>query len=135
MEVYRDKYRIIEFETTTQILRVVWFETSEEMTEEEYIRFSHETPSYVEQYNARKIIMNTENFKFVVVPEIQNNLNKEVIPRYLKAGVSKFAFILPSEIFAQVSLQQAIDDSSNAVKQGIRYFGDEKTARTWLLDN
>ncbi len=68
MEIYRDKYRIIEFETDTQILRVVWFETSEEMTEEEYIRLSHETPSYVEQHNAKKVIMNTENFKFVVVP-------------------------------------------------------------------
>jgi hypothetical protein len=134
MEIYRDKYRIIDFEETTQILRVVWFESSEEMTEEEYIRFSHETPSYVEKYNANKVIMNTENFKFVVVPEIQNNLNKEVIPRYLKAGVSRFAFILPSEIFAQVSIQQAIDDSSSAVKQGIRYFGDEQTAYAWLLE-
>jgi hypothetical protein len=133
MEIIQEKYRKLVYEPSLELLSIIWFENSFSMTEDEYISISHTTPIIAENFKAKRILMDTKDFKFVVVPEIQDALNKEVIPHYLKLGIERFAFVVPLDIFVQVALQQAIDDSTDIVKQRIKYFDDQDIARKWLI--
>lgn len=132
MEIYRDRFRSVSFEKNNKILYVEWFPESEHITDEEYLDASRKTPEFALQNKAIGILMNTLNFRFVVVPEIQKKLNEEVIPQYLKNGVKKFAMLIPQQLFSQISIEQAVDYSSNEVKQNVRYFDSEEKAEKWL---
>ncbi len=134
MEIIHEKYRKLVFEPSLELLSIIWFENSFSMTEDEYTGFSRTTPLIAGNFKAKKILMNMKDFKFVVVPEIQDALNKEVIPLYLKLGIERFAFVVPLDIFVQVALQQAIDDSNDYVRKQIKYFDDDETARKWLIE-
>ncbi len=59
---------------------------------------------------------------------------KDWFPRMFAAGLTRFAWIMPAALFAELSMQRALQEISpdNGV---IRKFGDIEEARQWLISS
>ena len=134
MELYKDKYRTVTFERDTKILHQVWHNATEDMNVDEYKEASVSIAQAVKDNGASYILNNAIESLFVVTPEIQDWINKNIVPKLLQNGLQKYAILLPSELFSQVSVEQIVDDSATTTQNKISYFDDEAKARKWLLN-
>ena len=132
MQVYKDQYRTVNFEADTGFLHQKWFKATKDMTEEEYKKASVSVPQLAGEYGAKKILINAIDSLFPVSPKLQDWVNENTIPQYLRVGIEKVAILLPKEFFAQVSVEQIVDDSITVAQKKIQYFKNESQARKWL---
>lgn len=134
MEILKDRYKLIRFEPETGILYQEWFNTTEFMFEQDYKQASVNLPEIAEKNGAKKVLINAINSMYIVDPQIQDWVNENTVPKYLKAGVLKLAILSPIDLFTQVSVEQIIEDSIDKAKSRIKYFDNEKEAREWLME-
>lgn len=79
------------------------------------------------------MIVNGLNFGFTISPELQSWIDLEITPGYISAGLDKMAIILPATIFAQVSVEQLIDEE-NTSQISTNYFDNEEDAFKWIKE-
>lgn len=58
-------------------------------------------------------------------------MSKEILKKYCEMGIKKIAFIISDDLVAQVSIEQAIQESKDTDTL-IKYFGTEEKAQRWL---
>lgn len=75
-------------------------------------------------------LIDTKQLAFTIEPKVQEWMNTEIFPRF--EGISKkVAFLIPSDLFAQVSIEQTMSEEESKKYQSA--FFDEKTeALKWL---
>lgn len=79
------------------------------------------------------ILVDTRNFNLTINPETQKWYDDKIVPKHLEAGIQKMAFLLPEEIFTQVSIEQTMDED-NAKAQETQYFDTYEEAESWLIN-
>ncbi|EAY26314.1 hypothetical protein M23134_01637 [Microscilla marina ATCC 23134] len=82
-------------------------------------------------HKPQRILIDSSNFNFVIAPELQEWFDNEVFIIYPKANVKRKAFLVTSDIFAQVSLQQHINDAKHQTFESA-FFDSEEQAMSWL---
>lgn len=88
-----------------------------------------------ETYNPKGFLFHSKNFEFTISPEIQKWIDEKIFPRYIKAGVKKFAYIMSSDMVAQLSIEQTMEEQQASQGFQTNYFDNEADARKWLLDS
>ncbi len=135
MTVYKDKYREVKFDTISKTLYQTWYKETEYMTDAEYKETSTSLFELLKTHGAEKILIDAKDLLYMVSVETQDWLNKNILPKYLQAGIQKIAIILPKAMFQQVSVQQTVKDNTGTVaEQKIRMFGDKINAEDWILN-
>jgi len=76
------------------------------------------------------ILADARQFNFGIVPETQIWVNDNVIGFYPAQGVAKLGFLVSPDLFTQVSIEQTIDEKTQAFQ--VRYFKDKSEAIQWL---
>lgn len=133
MEMLRSsKFIDIEFDSIKKMYKITWKSTTEDMTDEE---FKEEMLAYSNFFDlgGHHVLHDMVNMNFSIVPELQEWLDKNINTKGVKAGVQNAAFILSSDIFSSVSVQQT-NEELNAKKIPMQYFDDEAEAKKWLLN-
>ena len=133
MIIFENKYSVIGFEKEYSLITVEMLPATEDMTVAEFKDYGLKFLEIMEKYRPEKELYNTLKMKFLVVPEIQKwiaeNINNKV-----GAIIKKVATIMPAEFFANVSIEQTLDESdAKAVAQ--KFFDNVQDARKWLLEN
>lgn len=85
------------------------------------------------ELEAKGILVDTRKFNMTIPPEVQKWYDDEIVPKHLEAGIKKMAFLLPEEIFAQVSIEQTMDEDK-AQEQQTEYFESYEEAEKWLQE-
>jgi hypothetical protein len=76
--------------------------------------------------------VNLAELKFALTPETQEWADG-LFPRILNAGVKKIAFIISSDVFAQISVEQLMEEKNvKTANFEIHYFDNEKDALKWF---
>jgi hypothetical protein len=67
----------------------------------------------------------------VLNPKDQDRASREWLPRALKAGLKRFAIVLPASVVAEMNIRDHLDKASDA---GLRvaYFATPEQAREWF---
>lgn len=86
----------------------------------------------VEEHQPTGFLVDSRLGHVVMTPEIQAWHDREMVKRYILAGVQKIAFILPTDIFQAVSIEQAFSEDMASSTLDTRYFEDIEAARIWL---
>lgn len=131
MELYKSEYQIIEFFEEENVLKKQWFPKTEDM---EPLKFKEEVlkiAEYIEKVKPLRILDITLDFKFPIVPELQTWVDEDVFPRFLAAGLKRYALLMSSEIVAQFSIEQTMEEGKGNEFQ-TKYFDDEEKALAWL---
>jgi hypothetical protein len=94
---------------------------------------------YLEQlqiHKPKKLLIDSRVAEYVVTPEDQDWINENVYPQTAQAGVRKLAFLIGTDLFMSLSLEQVAEDSqkNEAVKSAIeqRFFDNYQSALEWL---
>ncbi len=132
-ELYKSDYLIVKHETDNNILESEWFFSSINLSPETLKREMKNRMNYIENLRPKGILVNARNFFYKLSPAIQEWMNKEILKKYYEAGVEKMAFIISNDLIAQVSIEQAIQESDDTNTK-IKYFDKIERARKWLKD-
>ncbi|WP_299460084.1 hypothetical protein [uncultured Microscilla sp.] len=84
------------------------------------------------EHDAKGILVNTLKFDFPISPELQQWYNENIVPMHLSAGITRMAFLLPDDFYAQLSIEQTMAEQQ-AKAQVTQYFNDYAEAEQWLI--
>ena len=130
MKAYQSNYQSIFFFVEKKLLQKEWFATTENMNQEEFKAEVEKIAEVQEKHKAVKFHDNTTLFAFPISPKLQTWVNEEIFPRFIKAGLQKYAIIVSQEMIAQLSIEQTMEETN--AKFQVRYFDDPAKAHEWL---
>lgn len=87
----------------------------------------------LKQHKAGKILNDTSQLEIVSI-ENQDWTQEVWFPEAGKLGLKHFAFLMPSDIFGQVSAQQANEKAESEGAIRIKYFDSKDEAVEWLVN-
>jgi len=88
----------------------------------------------VKNHKPASIMVQAQKMGFITSPEVQEWIDSEISPSFLENGVTKFAYIMPTDIFQQVAIEQMMDEK-NSKNFGTRFFDNEEEGYKWLVSN
>lgn len=130
MEVYKNDYWTISHKD--DLLTPIWNNNSANMTEDLYKSEMENYVELVEKYQPKQLLIDCKEFNFPITPNIQEWIDNKIFPRVLLVGVKYVAIVIPSELIANLSVQQAMEEPEGA-KFATRYFDNREDGTQWLL--
>jgi len=131
-KIYETKFNIIYFDSEKELLKMVRYDATRDMSEHDYKTDMLKLKDLVIEKNAKYALIDNRELHFVLSPDVQDWANKEVVAPAFQHFLGKVAFIEGANLFANISSQQAIED--NEEKQAhFRFFDNEEEAMKWLL--
>jgi len=86
----------------------------------------------LQQHSCSRLLADCRRQK-VLNPKDQDRANREWLPRALKAGLKRFAIVMPASVVADMNLRDSLDKVSGAALQ-VGYFATVEEAREWAAD-
>jgi hypothetical protein len=133
MKLYETEFINISFEEKKSVIKFTWTpETgSERFFDAEFTRELRAECECVEKVKARFILIDAREFMYPISPDVQSWIENEVYPRWAKAGAKKIAVLLPKDLIAQISVEQAIEENKEEAMTSA-FFGEPEAGYAWL---
>ncbi|MCC5946208.1 MAG: hypothetical protein JJT94_14855 [Bernardetiaceae bacterium] len=129
-----NKYWTIQYDEANQIILCEWKAEAEELNDELFKSEMRGYADIVEKYRAPKLLLNTRIGSYALAPDIQEWVATEIAPRTMGAGQRKMAIILSDNLFAQVSVEQMLEEGDMPTLMQ-QYFDDKEEAFAWLCED
>jgi hypothetical protein len=132
-QVYHSKYVSYEFDEKNSILIETW--TSEHLSNAIFKEEQMHKKELLETYRPTHILDDISQTDFSIDPELQEWTEQLFVPVFAEIGVTKYAIVLPTSLFGQVSMEQTVDEVKEQ-HDGIefKYFDSEPEAENWLKE-
>lgn len=132
-KVYESIYQKSYFDEKNSLLTHRWKPASINLTVEECKKELLQQVHLIEELHPKISIADTTSFFFTISIELQEWVDQEIVPRAIKAGLKKMAFLMSKEFIAQFSMEQTLNEQ-NAQKFISAFFATEDEALEWLGD-
>ncbi len=132
MQLYISKFVEISLSDSNLIIINDWFDTTMEMTDEQYQNEMLKFAELAVLHNPKYHLIKSINFLYAISLEMQDWTNNTIFPQLQEAGIKKIAFLVSAELIAQLSIEQTLEES-NASAFEVKYFDVEDDAKNWLL--
>lgn len=133
MEVYRNKFCSIVYNSTSSIVELHWAASSCKITVEDYKNELSIYANFIEKYKPKKVLFNAQKLNYIILPEVQTWISKNVNPK-MNNCVEKMSLTMSENYITQLSLQQMLDDDVNSVYSKCLFTSPRK-AIEWLLND
>jgi hypothetical protein len=131
MEVLNDEYMCIQYGQERNILEIVWKPTTEKFSDTTFKTEFEGLTKMVLKYSPKVVLFDNRKFNFAMSPEIQAWTSQTFpVPAY-ECGVRKIAFLVGTDIFAQISVENSVDLGPKD-KIETQYFDHIDKAQEWL---
>ena len=120
------------YDEKNELLKQVWFTSMQTYTEDDYKRDMIILLDIVHKVKNKLSYVNTQQSTFVISPELQEWTNINIIKPTLQYGLKKVGFLVSSDLFAQISIQQTMEEEKDSGFE-TRYFNKEEECIKWLL--
>ncbi len=131
ISIYESKFLSSFYHENKNAIEFEWKSTTKQMSDSMYLKEAEKQAELIEKHKVKLILANGIQFKYIIAPKIQKQIDYQVTPRYLQCGVKKLAAILPTDTFEKVSIQQLFDEK-NVQQIAIKYFDNIQKAWDWL---
>jgi len=131
-EVFSSKYDVVYVDKPNRIVKNVWTSYTENMNWADFKEELLALKKIVVENKTYGILGNTMNLNYAIIPEQQEWIAENYFPEVIAAGLKKYAIIVSMDMITELSVQQTIEENSNAPFD-TRYFDNESDARDWLL--
>ena len=95
-ELFRDSFGVLTHDSERSRLDLVWLDGSAEMSDDDFKAHLSRLAEAGEMHRAKHVVVDVRAFRHQPGPGIMGWRDAEIIPRYNRAGIEKFAFLLPS---------------------------------------
>ena len=134
MKLFENMFVSLIYDVEYNVLKQIWTEASEEMTDDNYMEIQLKTLELFKEKGANKIFVDVVNFKYIIIIEMQEWTVENILNKLIEAGIEKTAYITSNDLFAQISVEQTIDEEKQQ-KFIAKYFQTPKEAYSWLLSD
>lgn len=132
IQIHESRFLRIAWNATHRIMFYEWTTETAYFTEEEY-QYEHQVIGNVsEEYQVVGHLIDTFLFRFTIPPNMQEWVGANLFPRLAKSGTQKMSFVVPPDVFSQVSIQQTMEEDTDHIFQ-IKYFDNLEDAHNWLM--
>lgn len=132
--IYESRFQRIGWSPTYRLMFYGWTTETAFFTEAEYQHEHKVIGDVSEQYKVVNHLIDTFHFRFTIPPHLQEWVGANLFPRLEKSDTQKMSFVVPPDVFAQVSIQQTMEEDTRHIFQ-IHYFENTEDAHDWLLDS
>ena len=134
MLVLEDDFYKLYFEEDKSLNIIQWKSKSKMLRVESFKKQILQCMEVIEKYRPKRVLIDTRDFQYTIVPDVQDWFDEVVFAAYPKYGVEKKAFLTSSDFFTQISLEQHAEPlPEKAIK--VEFFDDMDRAIAWLTDN
>lgn len=133
MRVFQNKLMIIDYDQERNYFKVIRRGYDNEYTEEEYKDLMLAWRNQIEIFKPVHQMVDYQNFFKPVPLHLQKWINENLLAPSLKIGLKKVAFIISRDLYAQISVEQIMqeDVGKNFI---VKYFDNETDAEKWLFE-
>ncbi|MCS7019318.1 MAG: hypothetical protein RMJ87_09395 [Cytophagales bacterium] len=134
MKLHESKYVVIEWDAANSIISYIYTPDADERMADEDFKFNMTAyAGFCETYQPQRLLLDLRHLRFTIGPELQEWTAKEIAPRTM--SLKRIAIVVSSDIFAQVSLEQLMEEDGIADKYDApRYFDTVQQAKQWLTE-
>ncbi len=129
--VYESPYTTITFDQATQIQVQVWKNTKN-FTDRLYQQEVSANANTALECKPKGLVSQATYFEYIVSTDLQIWTTEHFFLKLKKAGVKRYAVIIGTELFVQVSVEQTTDEAAGIEEIAIRYFDDLEKAKSWV---
>jgi hypothetical protein len=131
MEIARHQFYVFDLDEQGSRLSFEWTERSAAMTVDDYKSAIREYARLILEHRVRRALVDLRHFRYRVDANLLGSWwQDEIVPVYARAGLEKFAFVLPTGDAAPP------DDAPAEPQEGARFltrqFGSADAAISWL---
>jgi len=94
MELERDEFETVTYDDERGILELAWTAASANLTDRLFMDALERFGRHAEDQRARNVLIDVTRFAFQPGPQVGRWRDEKVIPKYNRAGVHKFAFLV-----------------------------------------
>ena len=128
--VYEDRWGEIIDHPSENILEIRWFDSTAEMTSNEFNEWMSQFATEVERTGRKLSLVDALQFRMPPDRRDAGWRDANIIPRYNKAGVQRFAFLMPEQM-PLIGTAPAPEEPANFPTG---YFGTRRDAVAWLVE-
>lgn len=133
MELKNNQFQKVEYHAGSSMIVSKWKPETENMSNDEFLKDAKEFAGYVVKFKPKRYLNLMKEFKYSIVPEMQKDIDDNVVAMFAKNGMKKIASVMPTELFPSASLEQLIKEEQSKNLKSLP-FDDEEKAREWLLE-
>lgn len=126
--VYEDKWGGIIEHPSSGALEIRWYDATADMMADDFNAFLSEYAGQVEKTGRTAGLVDAVQFKMPVDRMSMGWRDENIVPRYNKAGMKKFAFVMPAGMPA-IGNEPAPEGPADFPTA---YFGTRASALSWL---
>lgn len=123
-------YHQLEYFPDKSLLTITWTTQTMNMTEDDFKQVLLEILAFIKKNKVEWYLADTQEFKFSIIPEVQDWTNTHFLPQIFELGVKKMAIIVSEDLFSQVSIEQVLEDNQSGMQSA--YFKTTDEALQWL---
>ncbi len=132
MEIFENEFISVKIEEENNLYVETWKPTTKEMTEEEWKASRIKLKEIFLQHKPDKLLTLTKEFYFAISPVLQEWM-AENVTKIIGHLIKKVALIVPTEIVAELSVGQLMDEKETGQLTS-KYFDNEEDARKWIVE-
>ena len=133
VKVSETKNMIVWFDKDRQLQKTSWIGDNADITESEIKDTINLEADLITKHRPKYILSDDSQRLFVYNVDIQNWVATQLAGACIKAGVVKFAVIMPTDLISELSTEQVGDEAGN-IPVKIQYFKNESSAINWLFE-
>jgi hypothetical protein len=130
MLMYESKFISIFYHAESAIVEGIWKESTQNIEDSEFKVDMNEWLNAVKTYQPVNVLANTREYYHSISPKLQLWINENILAHYRDAGVKKLGFVVTSDLFAQISIEQTIEEQEQPF--AVQYFENGENAKVWL---
>lgn len=109
----------------------IWQAATANLEAESYHAQNDIILEFVTKHQIRKHLLDAREFAFPITPKVQEEVAERFFAKLIAFGDQKAAFLVPKDIFTQVSLEQVMEEETTGTLTS-RYFDNYEAAKAWL---
>ena len=128
MELFSHPLYTFNYDPQLRVITFRWTPDTERMSLHDYKEALHNFAGFAFDNPARGLLVDIREFRFRSASDLGNWRDDVIAPRYVKAGVKKFAYVAPPAVLER--MKGAMHERKRGFEED--YFDSEEQALRWL---
>ncbi|NLR90167.1 hypothetical protein [Flammeovirga agarivorans] len=131
-QLYKSDFQEISYNETHNIIKSSWntpINLSEKLYREELNKYFE----IIEETSPQLILVDAIRAYYKIKPDTQEWINERNIQIHKKIELRKMGWAVSSDLFSQISFEEALDNVKDETAFQLNYFDDILEAEKWLL--
>jgi len=112
------------------LITITWKPATDKMSDTAFKAVLMEILDFIKVERPQFYLANTQHFLFTIIPDLQDWANEHFVHEIHQLGVKKMGLVVSASLFAQVSIEQVLNDDGSGMQSA--YFPSVEEAENWL---